>query len=184
MPCTVTALSPNKVHLAVTQAWDVDSMLGGIGSRGPRRRQRSGSVKHRGVHAKDAHVGRRIQICVDCRDAEALASFWAEALAYEVAKPPGHFTSWEEFSIAESASGERWCQVVDPDERGPSVLFHTVPEPKVTKNRLHLDVFVSTGSIDQEIDRLLALGATQVRTDPDGGFTVMTDPEGNEFYIA
>lgn len=129
-------------------------------------------------------MGRRVQICFDCRDVEVLASFWAEALAYEVSQPPDAFDTWAAFSAAESQSGERWCQVVDPDGHGPSVLFHSVPEPKVVKNRLHLDVFVPGGDLEPEVARLRALGATHVRRNDDGGFIVMSDPEGNEFCVA
>lgn len=124
-----------------------------------------------------------MQICVDCSDADGLASFWARALEYEVAAPPSGFVTWADFSADESLTGERWCQIADPDERGPRVLFHTVTEPKAGKNRLHLDVFVSDGEIDTEIARLRELGATHLRTDRDGGFAVMQDPEGNEFCI-
>jgi hypothetical protein len=129
-------------------------------------------------------MGRRIQICFDCADAERLASFWAEALDYDVAEPPSGFNTWSDFSVAESQSGERWCQIIDPAGRGPTVLFHTVPEPKEVKNRLHLDVFASDGDIEAAIAQLRILGATHLRTDHDGGFAVMQDPEGNEFCVA
>lgn len=129
-------------------------------------------------------MGRRIQICIDCADAEGLAAFWAEALGYEVASAPGEFGTWQEFSHAESTAGERWCQVLDPDGTGPTLLFHTVPEHKVVKNRVHLDVFVPDGNVDGEIARLCELGAVHLRTDGDGGFAVLEDPEGNEFCVA
>jgi hypothetical protein len=73
------------------------------------------------------------------------------------------------------------------------VLFHRVPEAKVTKNRVHLDIRVAPGAdkatarpfVDAEVRRLVALGATHTRTDDDESdyYAVMQDPEGNEFCI-
>ena len=89
--------------------------------------------------------------------------------------------------------GEGWAVIVDPDGHGPAVLFHRVPEAKVGKNRLHLDVFLSPGApveerrplVAPEVDRLVALGATHLRTDDDGDdyYAVLHDPEGNEFCV-
>ena len=79
-------------------------------------------------------------------------------------------------------------------ESGPTILFHSRPEPKTTKNRVHLDVWIpreestghGTAHVEAEAARLLLLGATRIRTrDEDGDFyIVMQDPEGNEFCIA
>ena len=128
-------------------------------------------------------MGRHLQICIDCASPANLASFWAEVLEYKVDDAPGEFNTWAEFSLAESPSGEQWCRLVDPDRAGPPVLFHSVPEHKLVKNRVHLDVFVRGGDIDGEVLRLSSLGAVHVRTDHDGGFAVMQDPEGNEFCV-
>jgi len=136
-----------------------------------------------------------MQVAVDCAQPFRLAQFWTEVLGYETADPPDDHESWESFSAAEaSRPGEGWCCIVDPDHRGPRLLFHSVPEPKTVKNRLHLDVWVDQpdpsverrGLISAEADRLLSIGATHVRTrDDDGDFyIVMQDPEGNEFCIA
>ena len=83
--------------------------------------------------------------------------------------------------------------VVDPEEGGPSVLFHRVPEPKVVKNRVHLDIRMAPGAtkettrllVDVEARRLVNLGATHIRTDDDETdyYAVMQDPEGNEFCV-
>jgi hypothetical protein len=139
-------------------------------------------------------MGRPIQIDIDCADPEALASFWAEVLSYDVAQPRG-YESWSVFSEAEAREpGESWCAAFDPDGKGPRLLFHRVPEPKVVKNRLHLDVFVvprggdpeqSWPQVDAEVDRLVRLGATKLRrvSDTDQCFVVMADPEGNEFCV-
>jgi catechol 2,3-dioxygenase-like lactoylglutathione lyase family enzyme len=136
-----------------------------------------------------------MQIAVDCSDPERLAEFWSDVLGYRVADPPGDHTSWAAFSAVEAAQpGEGWCVIVDPDRIGPSLLFHSVPEPKQGKNRLHLDVWVDQPDpsiarrslVEAEAERLQAAGAEHVRTrDDDGDFyMVMHDPEGNEFCIA
>jgi hypothetical protein len=140
-------------------------------------------------------VGRPIQIDIDCADPEALAAFWAEVLQYRVADPPAGFDSWGAASAADAREpGEGWCRVIDPEGRGPSILFHRVPEAKVAKNRLHLDVFVAPLGrepeenwpiVDAEVERLTKLGATSLNrvTETEQCFVSMTDPEGNEFCV-
>ncbi|MEU3771880.1 VOC family protein [Streptomyces sp. NPDC032472] len=78
---------------------------------------------------------------------------------------------------------EAWIQ--DP-EGGPSLLFVQVPEGKTAKNRVHLDLKPAGRNRDEEVERLVALGARLVadRTRPDGtGWVVLADPEGNEFCV-
>jgi predicted enzyme related to lactoylglutathione lyase len=68
---------------------------------------------------------------------------------------------------------------------GPVLYFNQVPESKTVKNRIHLCLRPET-SRDQEVDRLLGLGATFVadHRNPDGsGWAVLADPEGNEFCV-
>lgn len=124
-------------------------------------------------------MARRVQVAVDCVDPTGMARFWAEVLGYEAELPqPGE---------------EDWSRVFDADRLGPPVLFHRVPEPKIAKNRLHLDVKLSPPGtpldqrrprVDAEVDRLRDLGATHVRTLADDDyFAVMLDPEGNEFCV-
>jgi len=104
----------------------------------------------------------------DCADVMRVARFWTDALGWEldpesepdgalVGKPPG-------------ASG--------------MLFFQRVPEPKVAKNRLHIDLRPSE-SMAAEVERLEGLGATVVgRVDLEGSFwTVMQDPEGNELCV-
>jgi hypothetical protein len=86
--------------------------------------------------------------------------------------------------------------VEDPDGVGPRLFFQQVPEDKVAKNRVHLDVRAAPGlqgeermaALEAECDRLVARGATRVRRyEPEppmsAGHIVMTDPEGNEFCL-
>jgi hypothetical protein len=103
--------------------------------------------------------------------------------------------TWQAYSQEKARQpGERWCVAVDPDGQGPRLLFHRVPEDKVVKNRVHLDVFVvprggdpraSWPLVDAEVARLVGLGATKIRrvSDDDQCFVVMADPEGNEFCL-
>lgn len=68
---------------------------------------------------------------------------------------------------------------------GPLLYFNQVPEPKTVKNRIHLCLRPTT-SREEEVERLLTLGATLVtdRRKPDGaGWAVLADPEGNEFCV-
>jgi glyoxalase superfamily protein len=138
-----------------------------------------------------------VQVVIDCADPAALSRFWAEALGYELAAPPEGFDSWEaalrswgvpesEFNSASAAQ--------DPDSRGPRLYFQRVPEPKTVKNRLHLDLNITTGrepleerkkSLAAAADRLLKLGATdpEERENTRGYCIVMRDPEQNEFCV-
>jgi len=136
---------------------------------------------------------RRLQVAIDCVQPSRLAAFWAEVLGYRLAEPPAGHASWDEFSEAEASQpDEQWRMLVDPDGTGPTVLLHRVPEPKVAKNRIHLDIWVDTedqdreGAVLAEASRLVRLGGSVLReTRNDGEFyVVMADPEANEFCIA
>jgi len=137
----------------------------------------------------------QVQISVDCADPERLARFWADVLGYQLEDPPSGHDSWSDYSRAVAGAGQEWHAVVDPDGVGPRVLFHRVPEAKVVKNRLHLDVRAGGARgtpkeqrrplVDAEANRLRSVGATLVRTEDedDDYFAVMQDPEGNEFCV-
>ena len=86
-------------------------------------------------------------VAVDCADAAALASFWAEVLGREVAEHPT-----EQHTVV---------LVDDEGVHGPRLAFHQVPEPKTVKNRLHLDLI--TTEFEVETKRLLGLGAKDPR---------------------
>lgn len=140
-----------------------------------------------------------IQVVMDCADPDRLARFWAEALHYKLQDPPEGFESWEDFLLQQGVPESEWnsaSAVVDPDEKGPRLYFQRVPEGKVVKNRVHLDLNVGPGArapledrqraVDAEAERLKGLGATVLRP---GGvergeyWLVMQDPEGNEFCL-
>ena len=141
------------------------------------------------------------QLVIDCTSPEPLALFWAEALQYVVAAPPTGFDSWDEFyrsiGVPEEELGVGVDRIEDPRGEGPSIWFQIVPERKSTKNRLHIDLHASGGRgadlatrrrlVDAEADRLVALGATRLRSNAEEGLdhyaVAMADPEGNEFDI-
>jgi hypothetical protein len=135
-------------------------------------------------------VAVRFQITIDCHDADAMSTFWSAALGYEVEPPPAGYLSWEDFLRANDIplppTGSI-SAIVDPDGAGPRILFLRVPEPKTSKNRVHLDIRSDRTDDGKQakIDELVAAGASEVRrVDEHGGWwMVMTDPEGNEFCV-
>ena len=149
----------------------------------------------------------RFQLVIDCRDPELLARFWAAALGYVLEPPPEGFATWDDWrrdiGLPDSELGIGADSIIDPDGDGPRIWFHVMPEAKVVKNRLHIDIHVSGGRtvlegrsvplatrrerVDAEARRLVDLGATlTVVMSQDGvdAYAVgMKDPEGNEFDI-
>lgn len=139
---------------------------------------------------------RQVQVTFDCAEPERVARFWCEVLGYVVPPPPAGFDSWDAF--VESLPPERRdaaFAIVDPTGAGPRLFFQKVPEGKVVKNRVHLDVRVGTGlvgdervaALEAECARLTALGGSKVRLMLADGFDesclVMQDVEGNEFCL-
>ncbi|WP_371773931.1 VOC family protein [Streptomyces sp. NBC_01438] len=108
-------------------------------------------------------------VTVDCANAYELATFWAQVLGSPVSD--------------DDVPGDPEALVETP---GTALLFITVPEPKSTKNRIHFDVQPDDRTRDEEVERLLALGATLVADHrrPNGrGWATLADPEGNEFCV-
>ena len=111
---------------------------------------------------------------INCHDAYALSEWWKVVLAYtdlpDDPNEPGH----EE------------CLIVDP-VTGHRLLFIEVEElQEADRGRIHLDLIPSDQRRDEEIDRLLGLGAVEVadRRRPDGtGWSVLADPAGNQFCV-
>jgi len=140
-----------------------------------------------------------VQIVIDCADPGSLAEFWAGALGYRLQDPPDGYSSWPEWLAASGIPEDRWNDanaIVDPEGRAPRVYFQRVPEPKIVKNRVHLDLNVAGGPgvpsaerrrrVDEEAARLARAGATLVSADmSEHGeyWAVMRDPEGNEFCV-
>src|SRR5262249_23493683 len=86
---------------------------------------------------------KQIQVTFDCADPERVGRFWCEVLGYVVPPPPEGFATWDDFDRAlppEHQGSAFAC--IDPSGAGPRLFFQRVPEGKVVKNRLHLDVRV------------------------------------------
>jgi hypothetical protein len=139
---------------------------------------------------------KQVQVTFDCAEPERLARFWCDVLGYVVPPPPEGFADWDEFdrTLPTEHQGSAFaCE--DPSGVGPRLFFQRVPEGKVVKNRLHLDVRVGTGmvgeerltALEAECSRLEDLGATKVRLlpadDMNESCIVMQDIEGNEFCL-
>jgi len=135
-----------------------------------------------------------MQITFDCADPAALSAFWAEALpGYALQAPPPGFDSWDAFLEAQGVPPEHRNDASAIVGDGPRVYFQKVPEPKTAKSRVHLDLQAGGGPsvpieeqrarIAENVRRLQALGATVVDEHAELGvaWTIMTDPEGNEF---
>lgn len=107
-------------------------------------------------------------LVIDAHDLPALARFWAEALRWRI-------LSEREREV-----------VIGPDANAPvGICFMPVTDRKVAKNRLHLDLTCGAEDRDAEIERLLALGARRAEVGQSGAesWTVLADPEGNEFCV-
>jgi hypothetical protein len=139
---------------------------------------------------------KQFQVTFDCAEPERVARFWCEVLGYVVPPPPEDFASWEDYdrSLPPEDRGSAFA-VVDPTGVGPRLYFQRVPEGKVVKNRVHLDVRVATGLVgderlavlESESSRLVALGATRgtllLADEENESCQVMHDVEGNEFCL-
>ena len=111
----------------------------------------------------EAFVG---TIMIDCNDLEAMTTFWKEALGLE-----------------EKVGYPQYVWLGRISEKGPSLAFQKVPEPRQGKNRIHLDL----ASADPEAfaERVIALGGSRVEDHEHSGFhwSVLADPEGNVFCL-
>ena len=138
------------------------------------------------------------QVVFDCADPAGLSHFWAALLGYVEQPPPDGSASWEEWLRGMGIPESEWNSagaVVDPEGIGPRLYFQRVPEVKVVKNRVHLDVAVGGGRqtpiderrrrIDSEAIRAVSLGARELyRQDERNEYHItLHDPEGNEFCL-
>ena len=108
------------------------------------------------------------EVVIDCNDPRVVAEFWSEVLGWTV--------QGSDDVLWMSPSGEPF-----PDM---PLVFIRVPEKKSIKNRLHLDLSPVGCERDEEVARLLALGAEPVDIGQgEQGWVVLADPEGNEFCV-
>lgn len=116
---------------------------------------------------------------VDCADPERMAEFWSAVLGYQTVQS------------GTSTDGTAFVEIGPSDwdtARGLAVLFEQVPDlpPKTRKNRLHLDIAAPAGRHRIEVARIIALGAQPAdigQGTDELPWTVLTDPEGNEFCV-
>ena len=112
-------------------------------------------------------TSRFAQWTLDVHDVRRQAEFWSAALGYRI-------------EYGDDGDAHLW-----PPDGGLSVWLQPTGAPKTTKNRNHPDLVAPGGDVDAEVRRLLALGArhADVGQQGDEGFTVLADPEGNEFCL-
>ncbi|CAH9415657.1 glyoxalase [Streptomyces sp. TSRI0445] len=123
-------------------------------------------------------AGKFTELAIDCADPSALARFWCSVLDYEV---QGVEEGEEVVTIGPPSVPEGKNR---PGPVPPALTFARVPEGKTLKNRLHIDVNPTDREQDEEVERLLALGARRVDVGQGGAsWVVLTDPEGNEFCV-
>ncbi|MBH5335472.1 hypothetical protein IHE55_11965 [Streptomyces pactum] len=143
------------------------------------------------------------KLVIDVADPHRQAAFWAEALGYVL---EDHSPQIEALldrgvigpeAVTEFGGRHAWRDLAaarHPDDPfdahsggglGRRLLFQRVPEPKTGKNRLHIDVRAAPGEREDELARLVGLGATVVRrvTSAGGEWIILTDPEGHEFCL-
>ena len=120
-------------------------------------------------------------VVVDCLNVREQAAWWARALDWTAV-----YESDEECVIIPSWADEEVLRQTPWDRTGPGMVFGVVPEGKSVKNRLHIDLAPHTSQDrDAEIERLERLGAKRVDVgqSADVSWTVLADPEGNEFCV-
>jgi Glyoxalase-like domain len=134
-----------------------------------------------------------IDLTLDCANPTGLAEFWKLALGYVDEPPPPPFATRREWLTHHDVPEDEWDRgawLCDPAGVGPRLALQGVREPKVAKNRLHIDVRVAgDGDVDERwaritemADRLTAAGATTLEQFA-GHHVTMADPEGNEFCV-
>ena len=122
-------------------------------------------------------ASRFTELVVDAHDTRGLAEFWCEVLGYRILD--------EDENVVEIGTAEADCRrrsLAGPVP--PTIVFVPVPDDKTVKNRLHIDVSPIDREPAEEVERLLAVGATRADIGQgDVPWTVMADPEGNEFCV-
>lgn len=112
------------------------------------------------------------ELVIDCADMEKQAAFWSAVLGY-----------------VELGRDEDGIEIGPPGVGfggpQPTLIFNPVPEPKRTELRLHIDVNPTDRDQDEELERLLSLGARKADIGQTGeeSWHVLADPEGNEFCL-
>ena len=121
-------------------------------------------------------------VVIDCQDFHAQARWWADVLDWELI-----YESDDEAGVVPKDYEDRPLPAEEWSTAGPALIFVPVAEGKAVKNRLHLDLAPHiTDDRDALIESLLARGATRAsvgQDEPKVSWTVLADPEGNEFCV-
>ncbi|MEQ4206426.1 VOC family protein [Actinopolymorpha sp. B9G3] len=117
------------------------------------------------------------ELAIDCADPNGLARFWCAVLDYEVQDEDDGIVAIGPATVPDATN--------HPGPVPPTLTFARVPEGKTSKNRLHLDVNPTDREQDEEVRRLLDLGArhADVGQTGDESWVTLADPEGNEFCV-
>ena len=150
-------------------------LAGVAGSRSPHRHERA--LRKRLAWTSAARASSRAMaisiqhVTIDCPDPYELARFWHEVTGWPLAD--------------DDFPGDPEASLVAPAGK-TGLWFQHVPKAKTLKNRLHLDIVPDDHTREEEMERLLGLGATLVadhRRPDGGGWVVLADPDGNEFCV-
>lgn len=117
-------------------------------------------------------TSRAANFCIDAADPYAQTLWWSQVLGDYVIDqddPP--------------QPGEEEAGLAGPNDT--FLIFLKVPEPKTVKNRMHFCLRSTDRTREEEVERILGLGATLIddRRKPSSGWAVLADPEGNEFCV-
>jgi catechol 2,3-dioxygenase-like lactoylglutathione lyase family enzyme len=111
------------------------------------------------------------ELVIDCHDHAMLGAFWSRVLGYDV-------------TDQSDGPEDHYVELQGPDGAGPTILVVRTPDRKVGKNRLHIDVNATDRSQAEEVERIIALGATPADIGQgEQTWVVLADPEGNEFCV-
>jgi catechol 2,3-dioxygenase-like lactoylglutathione lyase family enzyme len=136
----------------------------------------------------------RTQVTFDCADPHAQAAFWAQVFGSAVEDhsafvdqlvADGRMPADDRIMVNGRSAFRDVAACRDPEGVEPRLFFQRVPEGKIAKNRVHLDIHVDPDQKAAEVERLAGLGAQLIETHSDRGpmTYVMRDPEGNEFCL-
>jgi len=136
----------------------------------------------------------RTQVTFDCADPHAQAAFWAQVFGSAVEDhsafvdqlvADGRMPEGDRIMVNGRSAFRDVAACRDPEGVEPRLFFQRVPEGKIVKNRVHLDIHVDPDQKVAEVERLVGLGAQLIETHSDRGPVtyVMRDPEGNELCL-
>lgn len=121
-------------------------------------------------------TSRFTELSIDAHDLRKLADFWCAVLGYTILE--------ERDDIVEIGAGALSPEGVRAAAPAPTIVFVPVPEGKTVKNRVHIDVNPIDATQEEEVERVMMLGATKADIGQGNvSWVVMRDPEGNEFCV-